>query len=612
MLKPVRIGELLIERGLVDEQTLATVVAHQATLGDALGEMLTSAGHLRPYDLYKTLADQKGYAFADLLREIPEEHLLAQGSAEEYLRYRCVPWKQEGEMVVMACVSPDEETIQFMQSFTVGRTLEVALTSPRDILRTVERGFGSVLDEKAREHLLVNAPHYSLRHAAGRGRGIWVLGGVVGALALCLLQPAVFIPLGVMVCNLFYLATMLFKPLLFLAGRSVPRLPTQQMVAALPGESDLPVYTVLVPLYGESEGVARLVRALSALDYPASRLDVKLIVEEDDEETLHAVLAAHPPAMFEVLRVPFSLPRTKPKACNYALSFARGEFVTIYDAEDLPQPDQLKKAVAVFRNVPEDVVCLQARLNYYNRRENLLTRMFALEYGGLFDFMLPGLLALGIPIPLGGTSNHLRLSRLKELGEWDPYNVTEDADLGIRLATEGLRTLPFDSLTEEEAPILISAWLKQRSRWIKGYMQTWQVAMRRAPLLLRRFGLLGFVGFQLFVGAASLVYLLSPLLWILSALWGMNALGSTSFLPDWLMVLSIGIFGAGVLIQWALALTVLVHSRWWGADMMVAVAVYPFYWLLHSWASFRALKQLFLAPHYWDKTPHGLSRLIPA
>ncbi len=338
-------------------------------------------------------------------------------------------------------------------------------------------------------------------------------------------------------------------------------------------------------------------------------MDLKLIVEQDDLDTIGAIRRAHPAGMFEMIQVPYSAPRTKPKACNYALRFARGEFVTIYDAEDKPEADQLKKAVAGFRQVPDDVICLQARLGYYNRHENLLTRMFAIEYGALFNFMLPGLRQLDMPIPLGGTSNHLRLARLRELGEWDPYNVTEDADLGIRLASESYRTLLLDSTTEEEAPVTLGAWIKQRSRWIKGYMQTWRVAMRRAPGLFRVFGVSGFVGFQLFVGAASVIYLLAPVLWVFSALSGLQTFGNVEFLPDALLRLSLAVFALGVILQWGMAVAVVSRHGW--KNMWIATALYPFYWFLHSFASFRAVWQLLRAPYYWDKTPHGLSRMIP-
>lgn len=607
-----RIGELLQERGLLSEQSLAHALAQQETLGDTLGEILASEGLSTPRAVYEALAEQQALPFADLLACPPEASLMLRGNAKDYVRRRCVPWKEEGGVMWFACCQPSAEVQAYAHSLAgEGYTIAFAITSPRDILRAVEQACGTVLDQRARELLLHATPHYSLRAVCEQQHWVQVALVLVAAyLALCFLWPVFFLSLGVMLCNVFYLMTMLFKPVLFLAARHAPALPTAEMLSNLPPDRDLPIYTILVPLYREEKGIPRLIHALMALDYPKSRLDIKLIVEADDTKTIQAIRCAQPPAMFEVLSVPYSLPRTKPKACNYALAFARGEFVTIYDAEDLPQPDQLKKAVAVFRAVPEEVVCLQARLNYYNRSENLLTRLFAIEYGGLFDFMLPGLHRLGVPIPLGGTSNHLRLALLRELGKWDPYNVTEDADLGIRLATENFRTLMLDSLTEEEAPVLLGTWLKQRSRWIKGYMQTWQVAMRRAPVLLERFGMAGFVGFQLFVGAASLIYLVSPFLWILSALWVTQAIGAGQVLPAWVLTSSLIVFGLGIILQWVLAVLVVQRSGWRG--MLLAVALYPFYWLLHSFASFRALRQIFTAPYHWDKTPHGLSRMIPA
>lgn len=611
-----RIGDLLRERGLLTEQPLAAALKRQETQGDALGELLISEGILTPRNLYEALAEQHALPFADLLASPPDPSLMHRGKPEDFVRLRCVPWKEEADGTLwFACCQPSAKLLGYARMLAgEGRKVALAITSPRDILRTVEQACGAALDRNAREALLHAAPHYSLGAACDRRDwGRVILAATAAYLALCFLWPVLFVSLGLMLCNLLYLVTMLFKPLLFMAARHSLSLPTAGMLRNLPPDRELPVYTILVPLYREEQGIPRLLRALTAMDYPKSRLDIKLIVEADDRRTIQAIKRARPSAMFEILTVPYSLPRTKPKACNYALAFARGEFVTIYDAEDLPQPDQLKKAVAVFRSVPEDVICLQARLNYYNRSENLLTRFFAIEYGGLFGFMLPGLHRLGMPIPLGGTSNHLRLSRLRELGEWDPYNVTEDADLGIRLATENFRTLMLDSLTEEEAPVLLGTWLRQRSRWIKGYMQTWRVAMRRSSVLLERFGVPGFGGFQLFVGAASLIYLVAPVLWVISGLWVTRALesgGVSASLPEWVVTASAVVFGLGVVTQWILALWVVRHSGWSG--MALATALYPFYWLLHSLASFRALWQLFLAPYHWDKTPHGISRMIPA
>ncbi len=236
------------------------------------------------------------------------------------------------------------------------------------------------------------------------------------------------------------------------------------------GNDDLPVYTVLVPLLGEAHLVPELVAALDRIDWPRDRLDIKLIVEADDPETVAAARAGAR-APYEVIVVPAAKPRTKPKALAFALPFARGEFVAIYDAEDQPHPDQLREAHAIFSRSPPELACLQAAIVVDNSGASWLARLFAIEYSALFDGLLPTLAALGMPLPLGGTSNHFRRRALEEVGGWDPYNVTEDADLGLRLARFGYRSATFDLPTLEEAPSSLGSWMRQRTRWFKGWMR---------------------------------------------------------------------------------------------------------------------------------------------
>lgn len=265
--------------------------------------------------------------------------------------------------------------------------------------------------------------------------------------------------------------------------------------AALAGlsEADLPVYTVLVPMYKEPEVAEKIISAVTHLDYPQEKLDVILLLEEDDRETREKIEAVRDrlPACVSIFAAPCVAkgePRTKPRACNWGLERARGEFLVIFDAEDQPEPDQLKKAVCVFRQLEaagkRHVACLQAKLNYFNARQNLLTRCFTLEYTNWFDLFLPGLHAAGTPIPLGGTSNHFRTALLKQAGGWDPFNVTEDCDLGLRLTRQGFATEVLDSTTWEEAVSRVPNWIRQRSRWVKGYFQTHLVHTRDAYLPL--------------------------------------------------------------------------------------------------------------------------------
>ncbi len=368
--------------------------------------------------------------------------------------------------------------------------------------------------------------------------------------------------------------------------------------------ADLPVYTVLVPLYDEAEILPDLVDALIRIDYPAAKLDVILVLEEADLATRHAAAAGGLPGFIRVVTVPPSGPRTKPKALNYALEFARGAFVTVYDAEDIPEPGQLRKAVAVFDAHP-DVVCLQARLNIYNRADGWLARQFALEYTALFDGLLPALERLRLPIPLGGTSNHFRLATLSGIGAWDPFNVTEDADLGMRLARRAGRIAILPSTTWEEAPATWRDWLPQRTRWLKGWMQTYMVHMRRPLALWADLGTLPFLGFQCVIFGFLFSALLHPFFYVLVAL---ELTRATPFahgpglIEHAFWQLALFNLSAGYVSVVALAALTALRRGWPG--LALSVLWMPAYWLLASFAAYRALWQLFAAPHHWEKTPH--------
>ena len=285
------------------------------------------------------------------------------------------------------------------------------------------------------------------------------------------------------------------------------------------------------------------------------------------------------------------------------LPFAYGDFTVIYDAEDRPEQDQLRKAVAQFRVLPDEVACLQARLNYYNAHDNWLTKSGALDFALWFDYLLPGLDRLAIPMPLGGTSNHFRTSSLRAIHGWDPFNVTEDADLGIRLARLGLRVRTLDSTTFEEAANTLGNWTRQRSRWLKGYMQTWLVHMRAPGELLRNAGMGGFVGFQLFVGGTFVSALLNPVLWLVFV--------ASCFSRDPHMAVAGNVSVAGLLAGNGLFtyLAMLAPCRRGWIELTPFGLSAPLYWLLISFAGMRALWQLFTQPWHWEKTQHGLSKM---
>ena len=383
-------------------------------------------------------------------------------------------------------------------------------------------------------------------------------------------------------------------------GPSRARLPSPRA----PGP--LPTYAVLVPLYDETEVLASLVAHLSALDYPPDRLEIMIVLEAHDRSTRQALAGIRLPAHIRAVVVPPGGPRTKPKALNYALTEVASDFVVVFDAEDRPEPDQLRMAVAAFRRGPRDLACLQARLNVYNSRSGFFPRQFALEYTALFDGLLPALERLGAPIPLGGTSNHFRTRHLKAAGGWDPYNVTEDADLGIRLARMNLRTATLSSTTWEEAPTTRRVWLGQRRRWIKGWMQTWLVHMRHPLRLLDELGLWRFAAIQVVMGGVVLSALVYPLFLALAA--GLYAVGELHGPPDgaiaaWAWWLALANCVTGLAAPMLLALVAVVRRG--RADLAFQVLLMPGYWLMVSFAGYRALVELLHRPFHWEKTRHG-------
>ena len=257
--------------------------------------------------------------------------------------------------------------------------------------------------------------------------------------------------------------------------------------------------------------------------------------------------------------------------------------------------------------MPKDVACLQCRLNYYNADENWLSRMFTLDYSLWFDLVLPGLERLNIPIPLGGTSNHFKIDVLRELHAWDPFNVTEDADLGIRIYEKGYRVAIVDSTTYEEATCHLGNWVRQRSRWLKGYMQTLLVHTRRPLHLIRKTGILGFLGFVFFIGGTVLSGLCNPLFWLFYAVWLLLASnGLDAVFPQFLLLISLANLLAGNGAFMFLSMIAPLRRGWLN---LIPYSFTAFgYWVLISVAAYRGLWQLVRDPFYWEKTRHGVSR----
>lgn len=374
-----------------------------------------------------------------------------------------------------------------------------------------------------------------------------------------------------------------------------------------PATGRMPVISLLVPLFDETDIAGRLVTRLGRLDYPRDRLDACLILEAGDGRTEAALKEVTLPPWMRIVHVPAGQLRTKPRAMNYALDFTRGDIVGIYDAEDRPAPDQLLKIAAAFARAAPDVACLQGVLDFYNPRQSWLTRCFTIDYAAWFRLVLPGLVRLGMVIPLGGTTVFFRRQALEDLGRWDAHNVTEDADLGLRLARHGYRCEFVPTVTEEEATSAIRPWIRQRSRWIKGYCVTWCVHMRDPLGLLGDLGAWRFMGVQiLFLGTLS-QFVLAPLFW---SFWLM-VFGLphplTGIAPREVMLSLAGLFLLSEIATIAVAaLSVATPRHGW---LIKWVPLMHLYFPLAAVASWKGFAELIFRPFYWDKTDHGKGRV---
>ncbi|EGL64330.1 glycosyltransferase [Agrobacterium sp. ATCC 31749] len=480
---------------------------------------------------------------------------------------------------------------------------ELAVTTPQAMRDAIWKAGEARRLAETRQRLFNAAPQHSAKITLHGQQGFY--GGVLATLLVLSLLTYSEIALAWLhtTLSMLYLNTLLFR---LFALIHIPRETDVEAALSRRHENELPVYTILVALYREEAVIEQLVNALERLDWPRSRLDIKLVCEADDGATIEAIRRINPGPHMEIVQVPPSEPRTKPKALTYALSGARGTFVVVYDAEDRPHPQQLREAYAAFRNQPEDMACVQAPLIISNASSSWLSACFALEYAGLFSCMLPALATHGLPLPLGGTSNHFRTAALRRAGAWDPYNVTEDADLGLRLHRLGYRCGVIRRQTLEDAPTSLPVWLNQRTRWFKGWLQSWLVMTRTPFATARTMGWFAYMTFQLLIGGMLLSSLTHPLLFV-----------SLVF-----MAIAIRENGVDLLFRWQGALffidalnivgsyTIFVLM---GRSRMIAYErrqvgrrwlAMPLYWLMLSVAAWRAVVELKTRPFVWNKTPH--------
>lgn len=407
------------------------------------------------------------------------------------------------------------------------------------------------------------------------------------------------------VFTVFFLLSTLYRVMLIDASLRCPReiMVGPEDLLEPPNGKEWPKYMVILPMYHEGDVVGKLVEGMRKLDYPTDRLEIRLLIEEDDQETMTAAKALNLQPPFVITPIPVSYPRTKPKACNVAIQEGDFDYLVIYDAEDQPESDQLKKAAVAFSRCPDNVACIQGKLCFYNSTHNLLTRLFTIDYSTWFGLCLPGLDAYDAPIPLGGTSNHFRLDVLRQVGGWDEYNVTEDCDLGLRLFARGWRTRVLDSTTWEQACHLVRFWIPQRSRWVKGYVQTYLVHTRHLWQLTKQLGFRDSLHFHLLIGGSVFSQLICPFYWFLVLLWLLfRPVGLSHFFPGPIFAMgALCLFVGNFFFAYTSGIACIRRGM---GNLAKYALLMPFYWIMMSAGAWKGFLQLITKPHHWEKTKH--------
>lgn len=595
-----RLAQLLFDQGAITAEQMRAALVSQRHRDLPIGEILVTQGAITEARLLQALAEQIG------TRLLPEDHpppdpalagLLPAGLA---IRLNAVPLRRAGSALVVMTNRPDRaEEIRAALSDHDEPVL-LALASRERMQAALTGVYGNELARIAEAR--TPGPYSCRDWDAPRAFRRWlaVLLAVCGAL---LLAPGAVVA-GL--CALGVLVAAVNATLKWLALHGIdmpPQAPLEDDAPPIHPSSALPVVTILLPLFNEPDIAGHLIRRVSRLDYPRDLLDVILLIEEEDDTTRSALARADLPFWMRAVIVPPGQPRTKPRAMNYGLNFARGSIVGVYDAEDAPEPDQILKVARKFLEVPSDVACLQGQLDYYNPHHNWLSRCFTLEYATWFRLLLPGVSRLGLFVPLGGTTLFFRRSLLEEMGAWDAHNVTEDADLGLRLTRHGYRTEIIETTTYEEANAAVLPWVKQRSRWLKGYAMTWATHMRDPVQLWRDLGARRFLGLQAQLLGTVLGFSLAPVLWTLVV----KVAGLSHPLDAYLTTQ--GYLGLAFFFVACQMLTF--YAAWRAAalprhrKLRLWIPILDVYFLLASAATLMGLAELLVKPFHWRKTAHG-------
>lgn len=595
------IGQILVDMGAVTAVDMARAVTARQRENVRIGDILLARGMVDEATLYNAIALQYQAKVANFTELAPDVRLIDKLGADECLKHGILPWRRAGGATIIASCRPEVFNTQRARLTAIFGPVRLAITSETALHDALLRSRQRALVDAAETRV---AASESCREIDIKRLTRILSGGAILAILLVTFFPdTAFIAL-----TLWAVVTLMINSALKIAaafvqardaGRPQPILPLRRK------PTRLPVVSVMVPLFREREITARLVKRLSRIDYPRELIDICLVVEEDDQVTQAAIATANLPRWMRQITVPRGQVKTKPRALNFALDFCRGSIIGIWDAEDAPEPSQIHKVVRHFETASPDVACVQGVLDFYNARTNWLSRCFTVEYASWFRVVLPGYEKMGLVVPLGGTTLFFRRDAIEELGGWDAHNVTEDADLGLRLARHGYRTELIATVTEEEANCHAWPWIKQRSRWLKGYAMTWAVHMRSPRKLWQDLGPWRFFGVQaLFLGTIS-QFVLAPFLW---SFWAI-VLGLPHPLRDALpreAFVALGtlfILSEVSTVAVGLVATSTPKHKW----LWPWVPTLHLYYPLATVAAAKGLWEIVTRPYYWDKTAHGRS-----
>ena len=585
---------LLTRAGHLDHHELLAAMADQSRSQVRIGDILLARGLVQQADLYTALAQLWGLSVLDPAISPPDLRLLDLLGAGECLTLGLLPYRHMGGVTLILTAYPEEIARHKDRLREVFGEVSFALTPYAAIADCVNLWRGRDLARSAENRVAAEFSCRSWAKSEGKALSAGLI--LLGLCALAFPYQTYLTALIVVVLGLIPVTG------LKLAALIASIWPERAPVAG-PIIARRPTVSIIVALYRESDIAGRLVRRLGRLDYPQDLLDVILAVEEDDDITRKALAKTSLPPWMRVAVVPRGKLKTKPRALNFALNLCRGAIIGVYDAEDAPEADQIQKVVQRFHERGPQVACLQGILDFYNPTANWLARCFTLEYGGWFRVILPGLARLGLPLPLGGTTLFFRREALLDLGGWDAHNVTEDADLGMRLARRGFRTELIQTTTYEEANCRALPWVKQRSRWIKGYMMTYGVHMRHPRQTLRDLGLRGFLGFQILMLGSLVQVLLAPVLWSSLVFALIPPTPTEAPVLAWLLA---HLLPVTVLSELAgISVLALGLARSGQKISMLWVPTLTFYFPMAALASYKALWEAVVQPFYWDKTSHG-------